>query len=272
MDTNLTEIEIEKIEYEARTNPIFKISGLRVFSKSNPDFRDIIAISDKGLILIRGNSKTGYLHIKERHDFWTIKRYSDGDKFQAQSKFPKEILPIDYLKIANKIYLQENLVIKNEHKDANQFEKYVGLYPLEGVIEEEINLVLYKGTKIIHSLYPQNKKYNKDRNKIKYPYTRGEVRVEINYKNQVNEIFVPFFNIDNKLKYGLVIKRFYDEKIEEWYVLIYDNDEEVKSFKPFGQKSLTFFEGGKFAKTTFQHCDLKIIENYLLQIDSLQID
>lgn len=70
----------------------------------------------------------------------------------------------------------------------------------------------------------------------------------------------------------MVIKRLYDEKIEEWYVLIYDNNEEVKSFKSFGQKSLAFFEGGKFAKTTFQHCDLKIIENYLLQIDSLKIE
>lgn len=269
MEDNLIEADIVKINYEAKSNQVFKISSLRVFSKPNPDFRDIIAISDKELILIRGNSKTGYEHIRERHGFWTIKAYTDGDKFQAQSKFPKDILPIDYIKIADEVYLPENLLIDNEHKDANQFEKYVGHYIFDGENEEVVNLVLYSGTKIIHSLYPQNKKYNKNRNKGRYPYVRGEVRVEVNNKNQITEIFVPFLDTDLKQKYGLVIERFYEKKIEDWNVLIFDESGEIKDIHYFGNKKLTFFRGEKSAKTTLQFCDLKSIETLLLNIDKL---
>lgn len=266
-DHNLTELEIAKIEQEVKTNPIFNIVGLRVFSVKNPDFKDVIAVSNKGLILIRGNSKTGFKHIKERHDFWSIKNYSEGNKFQAPSKFPQEVLPIDYIKIADEIYFSENLIVKNEHIDANQFDKYIGNYHLNGE-KEEINLIVYTGTKIIHSLYPQNKKYNKKKNRTKYPYARGKVIVDVNYKNEVKEIFVPFLDHDFKEKYVLFIERFYDKESEDWYIFNVDEDGKLISVNYFGSKKLTFFEGGKYAETTFQHCDLRNIEDYLLEIDN----
>lgn len=268
MDENLKEIEITKIEYEAKNNPIFKIVGLRVFSNPNPDFRDIVTISEKGLILIRGNSKTGYKHIRERHDFWTIKNYIVGNRFQAQSKFSPEIFPIDYIKIANEIYSKENLIVNNDHIEADQFEKYVGKCNFDGE-KEDVNLLLYKNTKIIHSLFPQNKKHNKNRNRTKYPYVRGKVAVEVNYRNEVTEIYVPFLNHDFEEKYILFIERFYDKELEDRYIFILDNEGKLIDVNCFGSKKLTFFKGGKYAKTTFQHCDLRIIEDYLLEIDNL---
>ena len=118
------------------------------------------------------------------------------------------------------MYSLENLVIKNEHSDADKFEKYTGSYSFDGEIIEKVNLILYKSTKIIHSLYPQNKKYNKNKNKTKCPYTRGQVKVTTDRFLKIQEIFVPFLDINMKQKYGLLIDQTKADDIEDWNIFI----------------------------------------------------
>ena len=162
--------DIQNIENEVSTNPIFRYYGIRVANPSKLQIRDVVCVSDKNLILTKGNSYTAYQHIKERHHYWSINIYPKGKGFGAQSKFPEGIAPIDFIKIADQIYSEENFIENNEHKDSDKFEKYLGKYTFPNNDVDTINLILYKGTKIIHSLYPQNNKYNKLKNREKFTH------------------------------------------------------------------------------------------------------
>ena len=263
----LTHEDIENIEKESGYNAVFQHYGLRRLIDSKMNWKEVVTVSDKGLILIKGNCETGYQHIKERHDFWSIKSYSDGKKFEAQSKFPKYIYPIDFIKIADAIYSLENLVIKNEHPDADKYEKYKGQYQFDGENFEDVNLILYKNTKIIHSLFPQNKKYNRNKNKTKYPYARGQVKVFTDKFCRITEIFVPFLDVNLRKKYGLLIDQTKKEDIEDWIVFYFNPDGKCKGQLLFGTKPKTKFQGETSARVTFQNCDLKLIEDFLLKID-----
>jgi hypothetical protein len=263
----LSQNDIENILENSKTNPVFQYYGLRRMINSKMNWKEVVSVSDKGLILIHGNSETGYQHIRERHDFWSIKSYSNGKEFQAQSKFPKSVAPINFIKIADAVYSLENLVVKNEHSDADKFEKYTGNYSFDGEIIEKVNLILYKNTKIIHSLYPQNKKYNKNKNKTKCPYTRGQVKVTTDRFLKIQEIFVPFLDINMKQKYGLLIDQTKADDIEDWNILYFNPDGEYKGHLLFGTKPKSKFRGDTSARITFQHCNLKFIEDFLSKMD-----
>lgn len=267
MSKILNDIEINYIENEARTNQMFQYYGVRAFSSSKLKYFDIVSVSYKGLILIKGNSLTGYLHIWERHLYWSTKSYSKEREFEAQSKFPSKIMPIDFIKIANSIYSTENFIVNNNHADSDKFEKYVGSYAFDGQDEELINLILYKNTKIIHSLYPQNKKHNKYKNRTKYPYRRGEVRVELDFKNRVSEIYIPFLDLNFRQKYGLLIEKSYQKQTEVWKVLSFDDKGKYFTYYDYGIKEIIIFSGDVSARITFQYCDLRFIEDFLIKID-----
>jgi hypothetical protein len=263
----LTHIDIEIIKENSKSNPVFQYYGLRKLVSPQMNWKEVVAVSDKGLILIKGNCDTGYQHINERHNFWSIKPYSNGKEFQAQSKFPENIAPIEFIKIADSIYSLENFIVKNEHNGADKFEKYVGDYSFDGENFEKVNLILYKTTKIIHSLYPQNKRYNKNKNKTKYPYTRGQVKVTTDKFFRITEIFVPFLDINLHQKYGLVIDQTKGGDVEEWNILQFDNNGKYEGHLLFGIKPKSKFRGDTSARITFQHCDLKIIEDFLIEMD-----
>lgn len=268
MEVFLTKSEIEIIELEARNNPVFKYYGIKVFNVSKLNYLNVITISDKNLILIKGNLDTAYEHIKIRHNYWSTQPYPKGDGFQAQSKFPIDILPINFIKIADSIYSTENFVTNNEHKDSDKFEKYFGLYSFDGKTEEKINLILYKGTKIIHSLYPQSNKHNKNRNRTKYPFTRGIVEISnLNSLKKIKEIHIPYFGTDLKLKYSILIEKFILKEIEEWRILVYDKNRNYKFDYYIGEKKISEFRGETSERISYQHCDLKNIEELILKID-----
>lgn len=259
--------EVILIEQNAQNQSDLYYYGARILNIERLKWDEVISISNKGLILIKGNELTGYIHIKERHLFWSPQVYRIGEVFQAQSKFPKSIAPIDFLKIANHIFCQENFIENNEHPDSDKFDKYCGLYSLENNEPEKINLILYKNSKVIHSLYPQSKKYNERRNRIKYPYSRGEVKVSTDFKCRVIKIEVPYFAKGGILKYVLLIEKFYEKDIEEWRILIIDSNNQYSGDVLIGTSKIMTFSGDTSARITFQYCDLKNVEDAILKIE-----
>ncbi|NRS90862.1 hypothetical protein HNQ02_003809 [Flavobacterium sp. 7E] len=267
MERILTESEIKLIESEAKNNPIFKFYGLKIFNVSKLNYLNIITLSDRNLILIKGNLDTAYEHIKIRHEYWSTQPYPKGEGFQAQSKFPNDIYPAKFIKIADSIYSPENLIENNDHKDSDKFEKYFGAYSFDNITEEKINLILYKGTKIIHSLYPQSNKYNKNRNRTKYPFSRGIIQINTNSLNKNKEIHIPYFGTDLKLKYTILIEKFIEKEIEEWRILAFDGNRNYKFDYYIGEKKISEFRGETSERISYQHCDLKHIEELILQIE-----
>ena len=274
MNRILTNFEIQEIEKEARIDPMFRYgTSVRVIMSSKHSFTQIICVSNNGLILIKGNLETGHEHIRARHNYWSIHRYSNKDNsaFQAQSKFPENIPPMKYSEIADKIYSPENFISENIHDDADKFEKYQGNYSFDGETEEKTNLILYKGSKIIHSLYPQaGKKYNTDKNKTKYPFAKGKVVVEYdNYKIE-GTVEVPYYNLKGELCYMILIEKFFRQDLEKMKILVFDENERYKFHVEIGERKLFEFRGETSERITYQHADLKDFETSILKIEAQQ--
>ena len=83
LEKTLSKSDITEIEHEAQTNPIFRYYGIRVpYNKDLPQNK-ILRISDnKNLILIKGNTDTGYEHIVGRHTFWSTKIYTKPENVE----------------------------------------------------------------------------------------------------------------------------------------------------------------------------------------------
>ncbi|WP_337965477.1 hypothetical protein [uncultured Flavobacterium sp.] len=271
MEQLLSKEDIKEILCNNRENPVFKYYGVRLMATAKHSFKEVIAISEKhNLILIKGNKDTGNEHIRERHSFWSTKKYIVADingnlRFQNQSKFPMGIAPIDYLKIADEIYSIENLIENNSHVMAEQFDLYIGEYLFDKSKKEKVKLLFYKGTKIVHSLFLARDSYNQKRAK-KFPYARGDVKLRM--KKGIEETFIPYYDLTNKLRYGISIEKYPSEDIEHIYLLIFDpEDYSHNNFIRLVERKLTYFQTKKHEEVTYQFNDLSEIETYIMDID-----
>ncbi|MFG4003447.1 hypothetical protein [Flavobacterium aquidurense] len=271
MEQLLSREDIEEILCNDTDNPVFKYYGLRLMSTDKHSFKEVIAISDKhNLILIKGNEDTGNEHIRERHNFWSTKKYvvpdeNGGFRFQNQSRFPMGVAPIDYLKIADEIYSKENLIENNSHVMAEQFDLYIGAYLFDKTDKEKVKLLLYKGTKIVHSLFLARDSYNQKRAK-KFPFARG--KVEFRIKKGVEETFIPYYDVRTKLRYGISIEKYASEDIEHIYLLIFNpKDYSHNNFIKLLERKLTYFQTKKHEEVTYQFNDLSEVERYIMDID-----
>lgn len=271
MEQLLSKEDIKQILSSNRENPVFKYYGVRLMSTDKHSFKEVIAISDKhNLILIKGNEDTGNEHIRERHNFWSTKKYivpddNGGLRFQDQSRFPMGVAPIDYLKIADEIYSTENLIENNSHPMSEKFDLYIGEYLFDKPKKEKVKLLLYKSTKIVHSLFLARDSYNQKRAK-KFPFARGKVKFKT--KKGVEETFIPYYDVTTKLRYGISIEKYPSEDMEHIYLLIFNpKDYSGHNFIKLLERKLTYFQTKKHEEVTYQFNDLSEVERYIMDID-----
>lgn len=271
MEQLLSKEDIREILSNNRENPVFKYSGIRLMSTDKHSFKEVIAISDKhNLILIKGNEDTGNEHIRERHNFWSTKNYivknPTGDiVFQDQSKFPKNVAPIEFIKIADEIYSNENLIIDNPHPMANLFDLYIGEYKFDK--PRKVKLLLYKGTKIIHSLFLISSTYNKKR-VSKFPFSRGTVKFSFNPETGTNDTLIPYFDTTPKPRYCIVIEKHPKKDLENLLIVVYKSNEPEKHYiKKIGERKLIKFETKKHEEVSYQYGDLRPIEKIIMEIN-----
>ena len=271
MEQLLSKEDIREILANNRENPVFKYYGVRLMSTDKHSFKEVIAISDKhNLILIKGNEDTGNEHIRERHNFWSTKKYivpddNGGLKFQRQSRFPMGIAPIDYLKIADEIYSTENLIDNNSHSMAEKFDLYIGEYLFDKPKKEKVKLLLYKGTKIVHSLFLARDSYNQKKAK-KFPFERGKVKFKT--KKGIEETFIPYYDVTTKLRYAISIEKYPSKDMEYIYLLIFNpKDYSSYNFIKLLERKLTYFQTKKHEEVTYQYNDLREVERYIMNID-----
>ncbi len=273
MEQLLSKEDIKEILSNNRKNPVFKYYGVRLMTTDKHSFKEVIAISDKhNLILIKGNGDTGNEHIRERHNFWSTKKYivpnnNGGLRFQSQSRFPMGVAPIDYLKIADEIYSKENLIENNSHPMAEKFDLYIGEYLFDKPEKEKVKLLLYNGTKIVHSLFLARDSYNQEKAK-KFPFARGKVKFKTKKEKGIEETFIPYYDVTTKLRYGISIEKYPSEDMEHIYLLIFNpKDYSYHNFIKLLEQKLTYFQTKKHEEVTYQFCDLREVERYIMNID-----
>ncbi len=239
MKEYLTKEEINGIEIAAK-HPAYRISNVMVLG-SNSIF-DIVKVSElKGLVLIKGNKYFGLKHLNERHSHYSKKDFWVKDpknrinavgkeikKLDNPSRFSKFSIPfLEFVRIAEDLYDSKFL---NKEKNTKQeiLELYIGESDrnIEGVLRR-YKLLLYKETKIIHTLFPLNEKSKKKRpKKSQFNFHREKWKCTTTFtaEDVIKVIEVPYMGFDKKTRFILIIWKSLKMEMEKHYVQVNDPD------------------------------------------------
>lgn len=211
---------INKATYSLLNNPGFIIQ----FTKS---YIDIAHISpSKKLIFIRGNKHTGLEHITFRHNAFSHEVNPVNKAFVETSKFDKTERLLNYSALSELIYIPANLN-EQSNKFPDKFDLYNGTVSKTSYI-----LLLYKNTKVVHTLYPDAPIKSRQKKK----YRRGKMIFKVN-GFQVNvpllpyydkgfgtaSVTIPYYDSQENRCYAFQTNFLEKENIEKLALLIYSN-------------------------------------------------
>jgi len=269
--------ELSLIEDFATKNPQFRNPMLMNLTKYPTDIVKLSPI--QGLIFAKGNEYTGFDHIHQRHERWTSKpkwiesKDNQGNidiRLQNQGLFRDDSIPFfDYCNISESVYKKENLN-SEKNKRPELFEMYTGEHTHKDGIISQYNLLVYKGTKVVHTLFPQSNKNNPKRvNGFKY--TRGGVSGSWDIMNSVIMINIPYLNHQEIVKYILIIRRILYKNTE--IVIVQVNDKAGNPWKSviLGERNIdsqNYKDGlNQIELMRLQYADLRGLEKMILEIE-----
>lgn len=195
MEVLLTRKEIYEVLQSVAYNPM--LSDPNIFFSDINNKKGVMRITPKNkLILIYGDEHTGFTHINNRHNYWSQEAYwkkNNVNQLDTPSKFEKTLLPIkDYVEIIDNLYCQKNINLEKNNKP-ELFDLYFGNASSSNLKDAKYKMLLYKGTKIVHTLYPTS-----DKNKKKIlDYRRGKPQGKQEKTHTV--ISIPYYDRDNKV-------------------------------------------------------------------------
>lgn len=203
----LTKAQIEHIQQQAK-NPIWKMGILSAFTKN---WFDVLAVSPNNLIHFSGNTDTGWQHIRERHEFYSDINYFGNGKIGNPSKFSKSSIPIfDYVQVADDVFTTGEKEVK-PHPDSDMFDKFKGQsnrYTGSDGTPKTFFLVLYKGTRIVHSVYPSDNLKGKPPKRVLKDFARCRDKI-IAVKTLIDDFYtitIPYENKEKVIRYVIVIR------------------------------------------------------------------
>ncbi len=227
---------IDAVKKEAQ-NQMYYIYNAVSFAFGTRNPLAIHKITREGLVFIVGTDDTGFTHIHRRHsgnsgeDFWDDFKDDKGqvvekfDNFGRRkyrldnpSNFHPHSIPIfDYLSVADQVYSSGQLQIeKNKHKDL--FDVYEGLATCLNREEIRYRLVLYKDSKIVHTLIPLTKKFNSQEKYIVH-FARQKPRAKLRLMNDDFQIEIPYVDEYEIERYVVIIRdNPQNNQHEKWYV------------------------------------------------------
>ncbi len=236
----LTEEELKYIVNKAKFSILNNAGFVGQFTKSPIDIAHISP--NKKLVFIKGNRHTGLEHIMFRHNAYSHEVNPINKIFVETSKFNKDSKPLlDYSYLAELIYCPNNL---NEqlNKFPDKFDLYYGLVGNSNYV-----LILYKNTKVVHTLYPniplkQRLKKNFRRGELIFKVQDHQVKVPLlpyydkGFDNA--SVTIPYYDDQNRIRYAFQITFLEKENIEKVALLIY-TDEVFTKFIQFKDQTHT---------------------------------
>ena len=268
MERLFSKDDIRAIEKDAADNFEEYYGGL--VGDGNATERSIMTISKlKELIFVKGNDDTGWNHLWDRHTSNSFQQYWKPDDqgkemLDKPSKFHGQMMPIiEYVKVADAIFTPENKNIeKNNHPDI--FDVYSGTYTFKEY-SEKYRLVVYKDSKVVHTLFPTGKKQNPP-NRTKY--AKGPVSKGFAFPAGYNDLRLPYFNAKGLTAYSLLLRKFLGEQVERFFVVIHDAAGEDLEFYVLDSRPMTGMEQYEHEDMAmFQYSDLSDYEKLINEID-----
>lgn len=271
MEKLFSKEELDEIQKSAAENFDYYWNAVVIDGQSNEKTIETIS-KHNHLVFVIGNTDTGFNHLNERHSYFSFKNFwiennDTGFKLDNPSKFHPKMMPIiDYVKIADAIFSPENKNVSRNHS-AHLFDKYTGVYKFEDGFEEKYHLITYKDTKIVHTMFPDKKKHNR---KVRFKYGKGKVSTKLKFtpSEAYNDLLVPYENKDKITVYSILIKKFYNEKVEKFIIQQHDNEGNPEIHYILGERKFENFESfNRETLNLFQTADLGELESIIDQIE-----
>jgi len=210
-----------------------------IWGKFTRNWYDVFTISPAGLIHIAGNEDTGWKHIMERHGYFSNASYFGDGALGNPNKFTRDSMPgEDFRNVADDVYLQQQKDTK-PHPDEQLFEKYKGMssrYTGSDGSAREFHLVLYKETRIVHSIYPTKNLEGKLPKRVLPTLARDKANIKATTRP-----------IDD---YYLITIPYHDKELVTRYVIIFKLDKATLMAKGYIQLNSL---GGMPVQTTYPH-------------------
>lgn len=179
------------------------------------------------LVLAQGNDDTGFTHICNRHNDGSRVKYWKGGKLKSTTPFSDLSIPIlDYAEIADFIYEQGF----GNNSAPDKFDSYQGTLAHGKWPNLQYRLLLYKGTRVVHSLYPLKSVV---RGKQLTALAKGDVRAEQNEHGEIR-IIVPYCDEKGLETYRFVVRRAMDSDQNEYLLEVMDSRGGVREFCKLG--------------------------------------
>lgn len=233
------------------------------------DYKSILNISPKqGLILIKGNEHLGFDHINLRHAYFGKALWKKNkEELDYPSKFsPKSIPLFEYADVADLMFRPDFLNVK-DNSNPNVLDLYVGNVSSNVVEERRFKMLLYKDTKIIHTLFPTNDKYTLKKPKG-FVFRKGPVSVSENMVTVVTTIKIPYLDFHSILRYTAVITMVFPKKIQYLKITIHRDGKDDLKFEydvvPITEEKIC---GGDL-HSLYSFSDLSSIEKEIARIES----
>jgi hypothetical protein len=255
----LNDEDIALIETKAKEHQIMRYNVMSQIG----GFYSIARISLKhGLILIYGNEHIGFNHVIARHEMPYSKNQFQGEKVHPATPFPKISIPIlTYIEIADRIYDSGKLA---PNSNPELFDSFEGLGLTLEQTELRFRLILYKNTKIIHTLYPL-----KDLSKYKpikgFNFVKGNIEIWSDVKKGVINIIIPYYDSTHTKRYEMQIQ--FDQRINQKFYNVVEINVTGKKVIGYAQSSIDLFPNDiTLLKLGLQYGDLDVIERQMLEV------
>jgi hypothetical protein len=271
MSDFLTSDEINIITQESK-NPIYKDSSILTIGRKKTDIVRISPIHN--LIFINGNEKTGLTHINQRHlQFQEVPKWKkqkdqnglEGFILDKPSFFHSSIIPIfDYPKIADAIFDKKNINTKDNRTPA-YVDLYSGDYYPKNYDPAPYRLLLYKGTKIVHNLYPITNQFSPIRI---LNYKRGQTRAELHIQSCTAIIEIPYYDQNKTIRYQIIFQRDDFKKTEKVFIKRFHADGSPFQIFYVAQRELNNTFVDQTVLWAYEFSEFTYFERVIHEIDS----
>jgi hypothetical protein len=226
----LTIKEIEIIQQTVRLNPALRHPNVISGGNERTSIYKVSPIC--GLVFVKGDGDTGFSHINDRHSYWSEKYYWKEEGKHARldnpSKFSRKSIPIgDYINIADQLYSPENLNIE-KNRSPDLFEMYTGIVRDENNGESKYHMLIYKSTKIVHTLFPHSKTHNKKKH---INYRRGKPKGKMWLEPFRSSIVVPYLDSRDRVVFSFQVLKDLERKTEQGILINHKLDKHLVLFE-----------------------------------------
>ncbi|MGB6268279.1 MAG: hypothetical protein WBF67_04650, partial [Olleya sp.] len=173
---------------------------------------------------------------------------------------------VDFVRIADSIYHPQNEIKDNEHSGAEFFDLYRASITFPDYDKPEpVNLLIYKNTKIIHTLYPKRDTFERKIKKAKgFLFHRDKVEIEYSVNERYLQIRIPYISFNRKLWYALFIDKDFKKNIEYWSILVFLGHHISKYKIDYIEQPLV---KSNLYRATYQYADLRVVERFIKDFD-----